>query len=250
MLERFRRLFIYDGFYYPFMSIGLYTTSTKNYHTELVWSKKLFGYRGLWFYFPEFGIKCKIKDSTPNPYKQWVINEIERHPEMDLNLEHYNSYGQRVYRATEKTVSIWVVRANGGFYLGAPRNTIKVIDLVHLQVLPDTKTICVGYNQETKKWCGWSHRGKHCFGVGDSIKYGDVIYKPKSFQMLLGDMFRNAGYIKRVEILSHKSAKLTYRDGTSTTICEDDYEYGRGEYTITTEEEAENAAIAYADSIS
>lgn len=40
---------------------------------------------------------------------------------------------------------------------------------------PNHNVCSIGYNEDEQKWYGWSHRAIFGFGIGDTVKEGDVV---------------------------------------------------------------------------
>ena len=38
-----------------------------------------------------------------------------------------------------------------------------------------TEGVGLGFSEKEQKWYGWSHRAIHGFGIGDTVKKGDVV---------------------------------------------------------------------------
>jgi hypothetical protein len=65
-------------------------------------------------------------------------------------------------------------------YIGNIRFAYFLTNLNSLQGTPEnSKTVSVGYSPKERKWYGWSHRAKYGFGVGSTVKKGDIAYKEK-----------------------------------------------------------------------
>ena len=151
--------FIYEGFYYPV--IGCPNTCFEGQKNRVAWSKKLGGYTGLFSWLPYIGIRCKVKN--PNkPYKQFVIDKIEKHPEMVIDRWFFN----------EKDKSngyMYIVRTKKNEYIGDIKTAYYISDLKDFKTFGKGNTVCVGYDKKRNMACGWSHRAKVCFGIGDRV---------------------------------------------------------------------------------
>jgi len=161
---------IYDGIYYP--TIGCRSTCFENKSNPIAWMKKLGGYVGWFSWLPYIGLKCKLKNPD-KPYKQFVIDAIENHPEMKIDKWYFNDdYPEQGY--------MYIVRTKKNEYIGNIKDAYYITDLNCLRSI--NNTICYGWDHKNEKACGWSHRAKMCFGVNDKIfqsNFGDdnTLYK-------------------------------------------------------------------------
>jgi hypothetical protein len=162
--------FIYNGIYYPVIGeaaiYDLYENG--NMYTAVI-VKKLGGYTGFWSFLPYVGIKCKVNNKKP--YRQLVMDAIKNHPEMRLE----KSFGSREnsYVVFRKSVHEKLNK----LYIGNIRFAYFLTNLNSLQgTSKDSKTVSVGYNPKERKWYGWSHRAKYGFGIGSTVKKGDIAY--------------------------------------------------------------------------
>lgn len=157
---------IYKGFYYPYIGIK---HSWENKNIKIAWEKKLGEYCGWLSWLPTIGLKCKL-DNPQFPYKSEVITAIVQHPEMELKKWHPED---------ELSIDnfIWVVYTNKGSYIGDIRTAYYRTHLKDFKTYRgDSDVVCVGWDEEQQKACGWSHRAMVCFGKGDKVfqeNYGD-----------------------------------------------------------------------------
>lgn len=131
---------------------------------------------------------------------------------------------------------------------------------------------CIGYNKKEQKWYGWSHRAIKGFGIGDKIKRGYIGYKPKDQEDFINcerEFWRSQShsypdYSLIIDEESKKSigVKLTWQyhndercpnEKLRNTKSEMDIhfpnEWGKGEWTAKTLEDARQMAIDFAEEI-
>lgn len=66
--------------------------------------------------------------------------------------------------------------APDGGYIGTPEYAAKLRKRGVMPELsrPDNNVCSIGFCEEEQKWYGWSHRAFYGFGIGDSVKEGDL----------------------------------------------------------------------------
>jgi hypothetical protein len=167
---------IYEGFYYPVIGNN---SMWSNRNTGIIMSTLVGGYGenyDKWWTF-HWGIKCKFKN--PNkPFKQSVIDAIERHPSMVIEK----------YLITDEQdpnpIYMDYVNTKSGLGLGDIAMAASLLNLNEFKTYRDGvgKQVCCGYDRKTKIYYGWSHRAKVGFEIGDKIfeeDFGDdsTLYK-------------------------------------------------------------------------
>lgn len=127
----------------------------------------------------------------------------------------------------------------------------------------------IGFCESEQKWYGWSHRAMCGFGIGSEVKKGDCAYVPIDWDDFLDDAARfwsgdNHEYVtatRGVDENGRDCAKVAweYDDKTpnkrlrGTISGQNMYppvEWGRGEWTAKSLDDAKEMAIAYAESVS
>jgi hypothetical protein len=175
--------FIYKGIYYPVIgNATLGELHTKKYTHRNVYVKKLGGWTGFWSFLPYIGIKCMTKGKKP--YRKFVVDKINNHPEMRIEKHYFNEFGYcKKEEAKDKNHFLYAVirrskfKELDGLYIGDIATAYSMSNLVYLQGADyDSKVVAVGFNKEEKKWYGWSHRGKYGFGIGSTVREGDIAY--------------------------------------------------------------------------
>jgi hypothetical protein len=168
--------FIYKGIYYPVIGNS---NGWRNYNTTPVIEKRIGGWKNAnkWWSF-SIGIKCRLFNPE-KPYFQFVIDAINNHPEMEIRKDYFNDRGEGLLKeeATDDDMFMYSVYNNDDKYIGNIRDAYFLTSYTHLQTAePDHSVVSIGYLPKEQKWCGWSHRAKCCFGLGDRIfdpAYGD-----------------------------------------------------------------------------
>ena len=131
----------------------------------------------------------------------------------------------------------------------------------------------VGFNPVEQKWYGWSHRAVFGFGVGATCKAGNCGFMPKTKEEFRinclnfwGDLDMEDSHKKNVcAVEVSKDGKLgvyvkfeyddkvpneSLRDTISGHFSPYPDEWGKGEWTATTLDEAKEMAIDFARSVS
>ena len=158
---------IYNGFYYPV--IGGRSAYWENGMYKIAWLNKLGGYTGWLSWLPVIGLKCIISN-TDKPYKQFVIDTIIDHKEMILSKHYF-------YEDRQDRGFMWTVHTPKGEYIGNIETAYKLSQLRDFKTSGGKETtVCAGWNPETQRAYGWSHRANISFGFGDKIfeeNFGD-----------------------------------------------------------------------------
>lgn len=141
-------------------------------------------------------------------------------------------------------------------------------------IVPETRegwTVCsIGFCEREQKWYGWSHRAMHGFGIGSTVKRGDCAYQPTDAADFINDALNfwkdTEGWHKR------EWAEVGEDDGQAGVWIRWEYsdtvpnirlrgtiggdfvafpsEYGRGEWTAQTLDDAKQMACDFAESVS
>lgn len=131
----------------------------------------------------------------------------------------------------------------------------------------EPRTCCIGFNPVEQKWFGWSHRAIFGFGVGSECKQGDCGFKPSNKQEFIdknmsfwGDCeYAVNGVIDYIEhrdgitvtyVYNDKVPNHSLRGTTYEHFCEYSKEWGKGEWTAQTLEDAKQMVIDFAQSVS
>lgn len=125
-------------------------------------------------------------------------------------------------------------------------------------------TTNIGFNPEEQKWYGWSHRAIYGFGVGSKVKKGDCAYCPTDKNDFLDDNVRfwSDDHHKNVKgkfvasgvqiswEYDNKIPNKKIRGTINSVLCDFPTEYGKGEWTAKTIEDAKQMAMDFAESVS
>lgn len=129
------------------------------------------------------------------------------------------------------------------------------------------KTTNIGFNPEEQKWYGWSHRAIFGFGIGSECRLGDCGFKPSSKEEFTKKnvsfwvdeeyteedslrVFEQDGGILITYIYNQDVPNESLRGTKYEHFCEFPKEWGKGEWTSTTLEEAKQMAIDFARGVS
>lgn len=137
------------------------------------------------------------------------------------------------------------------------------------------QTTNIGFNPEEQKWYGWSHRAIYGFGIGSTCKKGDCGYLAKDKEDFKDECLRFWGdddysigddkaYFGKGEGYDGKIVEGVYvtynfndkvpneklRGTKYEHFAPFPKEWGKGEWTATTLEEAKQMAIDFAESVS
>lgn len=135
-------------------------------------------------------------------------------------------------------------------------------------------TANIGFNPLEQKWYGWSHRAIYGFGVGSVCKQGNIGFQPKNKEEFIEDCLRFWGDLDMEgdTYKTNPTVREEFRDGKWGAYVEYRYndkvpnesmrgemsgmfseypsEWGKGEWTAITLEEAKEMAINFAKDIS
>ncbi len=199
--ERLRKL-IFSGFYYPVIGNS---NGWVNYKTKQLFERRIGGWSKWWSF--SYGVKVRLFNPD-KPYKDFVYEEIWKHPEMKIVTKFFDDCGKEAPYGTKDNYSMVSVYTKKDEHIGDIRSGY---DLLHLQDLrgydsEDSSQICRGYNPQTNRVCGYSHRSMVCFGIGDKLfesnfgddntrfdKHGKVTIK--SYESMMQSALNFANYV-------------------------------------------------------
>lgn len=134
---------------------------------------------------------------------------------------------------------------------------------------PGNSVCSIGFNEAEQKWYGWSHRAMFGFGVGSTVKKGDCGYVPVDWPDFLddaerfwrGDNHLHVTATRGVDDQGLECAHVAWeydkavpnkklRSTISGTVMYPPAEWGRGEWTAATLDDAKQMAVDFADSVS
>ena len=146
-----------------------------------------------------------------------------------------------------------------------------VVDIQRPRPDAEGTTCAVGFNPAEQKWYGWSHRAIFGFTIGSTCKKGDCHYVPRDKDDFVQDMIRfwsDPGHINvrtgREEVIddmfgihieweyddTSPNEKIRGTIGGAFAVYPVSEDYGKGEWTATTLEEAKEMAIDFAKGVS
>lgn len=155
--------FKYNGLHYPVFGSAV---GWENGHYKSEMSRRFGGWANYdkWWSF-SYGWKTKLSNPE-KPLKQFVIDAVEANPELHIVWDWFED-------TRPEQGGMWSVRRKSdGMYIG---NILDAYYLAHLTQI----THSMGFDPKEQKWYGWSHRAKFGFGIGSTVKPGDVAYKPR-----------------------------------------------------------------------
>jgi hypothetical protein len=131
------------------------------------------------------------------------------------------------------------------------------IDLETLETKPGGKTASLGFNRAENKWYGWSHRAIYGFGIGSEVRPGELAFVPSNRREYIDELLRwyldGATDLFQVNIAEKEEYILLTRAYLGGRVKEDhlplDIEYGRGQWTATTLDEAKQMALDFAKAV-
>ncbi len=154
-----------------------------------------------------------------------------------------------------------------GHYIGDSKWGHRLCNLRGIK--PELKTCnsrgcSIGFCQKDQKWYGWSHRALYGFGIGSSVKCGDCGYSPTDADDFLKDLVRfwtEEDHLNTTGVHTKQGVDVTwtYSDripnkklhGTlGGTVRPYPEQYGRGEWTAETLDDAKQMACDFADGVS
>ena len=162
--------------------------------------------------------------------------------------------------------------SNCGGYIGDEKVAKLICEdrgIIPERVSQNAGVCSIGFSKNDSKWYGWSHRAMHGFGIGSSVKRGDLAYSPvdeedtKKYAVEFWDD-ENRSQTKASEGKRDEDGKLyfdiswTYSDNVpnkkirSQIGCVRHYapqKFGRGEWVAETLDDAKQMAIDFANNV-
>ena len=180
----------------------------------------------------------------------------------DLFTVVYDDYGDLVYDlpykefkpivAAEGLTSLIGARVRGSDKsIGDPELALYLYNsgITEFDTTLEGSTVGVGFNPKKKKWYGWSHRALYGFGIGSTVKKGDVAYCPKTIE----EWVESAVEFYEKPIVEEYDDEFVLRSedsDISIPIAKDEFASGRGEWTAETLDDAHQMAIDFHESVS
>ena len=130
-----------------------------------------------------------------------------------------------------------------------------------LQGASGPSTVSLGFNPKENKWYGWSHRAIYGFGIGSTCKPGNCHYRPSNKKDFLEDCIRfwsdeNHLDMKGKECMNENGElgiEVSWTQSNKTPNSAHELypdEFGKGEWTAETMEDAKEMAIDFANGVS
>lgn len=164
-----------------------------------------------------------------------------------------------------------VARSLDGGYIGDVEFAEMLFEKFGIvpELMDDKHEVCsIGFSERDQKWYGWSHRALYGFGVGSAVKRGDCAYQPTDEEDFRQDIRRfwdddyheqTIAYItvkdgvrgcrvswKYNDTVPNESLRGTTNDSHFHALPK---EFGPGEWTAMTLDDAKLMAKAFAESV-
>lgn len=156
-----------------------------------------------------------------------------------------------------------------GDYIGNPSYAHWLCAKLGIQPItsePDDNVCCIGFSIKDGKWYGWSHRARHGFKIGSTCKKGDAHYRAGNLKDEIEDAIRFWSFTGHSNVKARKVEdgliSVTWKYGKTcpnkelhNQVCEIQHTYnpeqwGRGEWTAKTVEDAKQMACDFAEGVS
>ena len=146
-----------------------------------------------------------------------------------------------------------------GDYIGDQKTAYRLCKKrgIKPETISAVHNVCsIGYCEKEQKWYGWSHRAIYGFGIGSTVKIGSCGYKPSNkkefIESLIG--WYNDEMYGEVLLTEKEDGVQVVLDPTQRAHGRSFEKYpeqwGRGEWTVETMEDAKQMAIDFAKSVS
>ena len=159
-----------------------------------------------------------------------------------------------------------------GDYIGNPKDAYRLCKKRGIK--PEKRqvshSVCsIGFNEREQKWYGWSHRAIYGFGIGSECKKGDCHYQPTDKEDFIEDCVRfwdDENHVKTTgkEVRDENGLDCVYvsweydnivknkklRGTVSGSFMYYPDNFGKGEWTAKTLEDAKQMAIDFAEDVS
>lgn len=199
--------------------------------------------------------------------KKMLSNKQEFVKAISPYLNMYNE--EWIYSPDDISYMENIVRNKQMKFVGVYKNEeIHFINfLIDNEIAPETAlnddyNCSIGFSSKTNKWYGWSDRAIHGFGIGHTVKKGDLGYIPDNIEELSLQTLSQYGnddkeYTRITKFDNYITVEISYCVITGLTK-EGDYVYdicwskpdkrypGKGEWTAKTLEDCKQMAIDFA----
>ena len=210
-----------------------------------------------WWSF-SYGIKCRLWNPD-KPTFAFVEKAVRKHPEMIISTAVYEFDTNRVLtdpdeiqakQSIGETMDYTTVSTKNGNYIGGIVESYQLSWLTRFESGFGGKgTVSIGFDEKEQKWYGWSHRAMFGFGIGSTVKPGDVAYQPSTRELWAIDL---AKFYEFPEYEFYENNTKLRLFGNGKLSMEEDVptEFGKGEWTAETQEDAKQMAMDFAMDVS
>lgn len=184
------------------------------------------------------------------------------------------AFGCYITSDIRKPVTIVSGKNADGVYIGDEKMTRLIVEDfgINPQPISQSNQVCsIGFSEKHNKWFGWSHRAISGFTIGSTVSIGDCAYRApdkQSFGKQMTDFFCGEEYYEDADFYEHTD-KITGKSGVMIvakynqsvpntklqgTVYQNFWpypnEFGKGEWTAQSMEDAKQMAIDFANGVS
>lgn len=152
-----------------------------------------------------------------------------------------------------------------GDYIGDPKSAYWLCKKrgIKPEKAKESHNVCsIGYCSDRNVWAGWSHRAICEFGIGSKVKLGDCAFVPRNKEEYIksleswydDELYKNVSIddlgdkiVVNYEIHPINDGKIIH--STSENLLSE-VQFGKGEWTAETMEDAKQMAIDFAEDVS
>lgn len=199
-----------------------------------------------------------------------MLNVININEVIEANLSEYNmNFSWKIAESPDKTFVFYVAIAPDGGQIG-DKDTLDMLENfgIQPQLVDSERRVCsIGWSDKEQKWFGWSHRAIFGFSIGSKVKRGDVAYKPvdkedfmecmidfwddeETHENISGTLSDDGSGVYIHWTYSHSIPNESLRGKSGGDFSNFPDEWGRGEWTAESWEDAKQMAIDFAESVS
>jgi hypothetical protein len=133
----------------------------------------------VWYLMDGWRFPIILKSYILNPKRRYTNRFLKKIKDHKLGfkilINIFNDYGEILeeyeYKIGDKMPpdSMLIIRDSNDNYVGIPPDAEHLFQFSELETSASGKVISAGFNPKTQSWCGWSHRAKVCFTLGDKL---------------------------------------------------------------------------------
>lgn len=163
-------------------------------------------------------------------------------------------YNEHVaYENMENTMRMLYAYNSSGEYVGDPEFALYLLKrgIVPEKSDPSHSVCSIGFCTKDQKWYGWSHRALFGFGIGSQVTRKCCGFKPatkEEFVQSVIEFYGDEGKLNKDFVITDEGVVI--KSGTIEHIERYPKEFGKGEWTAATLEDAKEMAIDFADGVS